>query len=824
MKGDALADEGPSGKEVELITERSADALLQILIDRGYFHPTEPVASVATRNEMVATFEDADCNLIKTESYRYETISSLCLRYQAELKESGRLGVAIAGEKLGIPDDICLRVVSIIDNEDSTILRNNDELLTNEYLNASVEAVIESLDRDGILSVSHISRSILKLPFDTTLAVLEGRLSNTIQIQTLDSGAKVLVTQKYIDSNKAAVVEFFSTVSNPVQLAPVCKDKAWQQTWVEDILNGNETMGDLHGDTFIPSSFTEMQRKSVLEAFSTLGFATTENRFLSASQITDCIQHSHFSAVTLRKSIIHPDIIVGPLKTAVQEACSTNHWLDLELHLPLELLQTEEDVKDLLLNHVLGELNINGGAIAIEPHGALFLSPGMIQDFVKLEMPSLVDNYARAKAKEIEILFESNENDTHSNKGKKRGKMGQSNKQQKNSIVGDHSIGSGCVPTADIANALVLKYPDLLSYMSAKCELDSDDVGTGILGKACKEAFHTETHFSVCDNAIKAEVNRLQAAREASARTSRKESAARIQSVEGKFESAECFSAACFMVQAQKNFIRYAEDAGLDSGSVEILNNELLRGACADLTSRVTQFCMFKNAVEMDQFSFRPTGYVTHKDDTYYGPVDTASRSYFPTYFSYCGLNEEAGAITEPLPLLRSLLPGTLGVALARQWVFCGGLCFQGGLSKAEDGKTYARKGDIDGFLSHAEENCLLICGLPFKRLDKKSEKKFLYARRDRLLHMLETETDPAAVLDLTIMVLYQLFKNHVVSGSLLRGPILKLLTNERKVSSDVAEVLKKLADQLEKSDPPDAELVERVRSYGLNKDTVKRR
>jgi hypothetical protein len=156
--------------------------------------------------------------------------------------------------------------------------------------------------------------------------------------------------------------------------------------------------------------------------------------------------------------------------------------------------------------------------------------------------------------------------------------------------------------------------------------------------------------------------------------------------------------------------------------------------------------------------------------------------------------------------------------------VFCGGLCFQGGLSKAEDGKTYARKGDIGGFLSHAEDNCLLICGLPFKRLDKKSEKKFLYARRDRLLHMLEAEADPAAVLELTIMVLYQLFKNLVVSGSLLRGPILKLLTKERKVSSDVAGALKKLADHLERNDPPDAELLEQVRSYGLNKGTVKRR
>lgn len=82
--------------------------------------------------------------------------------------------------------------------------------------------------------------------------------------------------------------------------------------------------------------------------------------------------------------------------------------------------------------------------------------------------------------------------------------------------------------------------------------------------------------------------------------------------------------------------------------------------------------------------------------------------------------------------------------------------------------------------------------------MDKKSEKQFLFARRQRLTYLLEATRDPKEILDLTIMILFQQVKQLVVLGSLLRGPILAMLLEERKkISEPVATALRSLAEDL---------------------------
>lgn len=124
------------------------------------------------------------------------------------------------------------------------------------------------------------------------------------------------------------------------------------------------------------------------------------------------------------------------------------------------------------------------------------------------------------------------------------------------------------------------------------------------------------------------------------------------------------------------------------------------------------------------------------------------------------------------------------------------------------------------------------LCGLPFKKFDKKSEKQFLFARRQQLLRLLESEHDPAAVIDWTIMLLFQQVKNVVAwwgSADHLRVKLLKRLTQERKISQEVADLLTKLATAVEQSDEGnnkndeiDKDMVEAVRACGLCRDISK--
>lgn len=114
------------------------------------------------------------------------------------------------------------------------------------------------------------------------------------------------------------------------------------------------------------------------------------------------------------------------------------------------------------------------------------------------------------------------------------------------------------------------------------------------------------------------------------------------------------------------------------------------------------------------------------------------------------------------------------------------------------------------------------MCGYPYKKLDKKSEKQFLFARRQRLMHLLEASADAGDVLDFAVMLLFQQIKSVVVSGDFIRRDILEMLVSERKIGEDVGRALSQLADSLAGSGPIDEALIENVRACGIAKDISK--
>lgn len=128
----------------------------------------------------------------------------------------------------------------------------------------------------------------------------------------------------------------------------------------------------------------------------------------------------------------------------------------------------------------------------------------------------------------------------------------------------------------------------------------------------------------------------------------------------------------------------------------------------------------------------------------------------------------------------------------------------------------------MDSFLCHVQENCLTLCGLPFKKFDKKAEKQLLFRRKMALITMLQETTDPPKVLDLTIMLLLQQVKHLVVYGKHLRGAILNALVEERKVSASVKSVLQGLNDRIEKGLSISEEHVNAAKGCGLCKDIGK--
>jgi hypothetical protein len=275
-------------------------------------------------------------------------------------------------------------------------------------------------------------------------------------------------------------------------------------------------------------------------------------------------------------------------------------------------------------------------------------------------------------------------------------------------------MSSGVVPLLQVAGAILSGYPKLANETEEQDLLDQadtinwdDEENSGILVvEFCKRALFTDSFRSNCDKAVKAELRRLKSATESKSTLSRKDNAAKVRSVESSFEDG--FVASCYLIQASAKFISLASGSDcFDDSSMETLKRELLQGCCAGLTSRITQFCLFKNEEEAI-FTFRPAGKPGMKDQESSGllewcrPVDTAARQCRSQSYLSCPPPRE------PLPVLRESLAGSTGVTLARQWILCGGECYRGGIRISEtDGSTYVRPGNLDGFLSHVEENCL---------------------------------------------------------------------------------------------------------------------
>jgi hypothetical protein len=111
---------------------------------------------------------------------------------------------------------------------------------------------------------------------------------------------------------------------------------------------------------------------------------------------------------------------------------------------------------------------------------------------------------------------------------------------------------------------------------------------------------------------------------------------------------------------------------------------------------------------------------------------------------------------------------------------------------------------------------------MPFKKMDKKSEKQLLFGRRQAMTERLQNTSDPDRILELVIMMLFQQVKQVVVSGSLLRGPILEMLVEERKITPPVASALKGLNEQIKGGGVVNYDLVAAIKSCGLCRDISK--
>ena len=754
--------------------------------------------------------DDSMETVISTVFGTYLTLKHLDSKVLDELNRvGGRIAVSDLNILLGVDEpgaiEACLVRLGTF--------QTKDQAMTESYMTRKVMEISSNLNASrgggGSVSVTDVALQ-WDLPAESVLQILiqPGRLPPTVHLLTQENGSKSLVSDAFLRHLQSSFFGVLLGASAPSNISKLCRERQWDPTWVVKLILPrlvDVLPGDVHGDCYVPHIHTKQQRHAVEEFFRANGFITSDHGHklgVLPSTLKQYVLQAFPAVLTLNNWLVDRDRLIPPLEALVQEALDSGSWVDLTLHIPPELLADESNCRTLLFDFVLSN-DVSNGVVAITCDTALFMSEAMVQSIMKDTVFPMIEPWSKRRA--LELLKSEGDESTLSSATLYAAKKKRSAKK-----TVPLPPSSDCtddpppiLPLDDIVSAVVAAHNELAELHSESIEKDC------ALVQLCEKAFHSSDLFiSTCKHDLDAEVLRLEEERAARVSISHRESAAKERNIQVNFEDPSCFAAFCDLIQGFSTFVEYASSADVQvvtEQESKDLKRDFLLGCGAEFSRRVSLFCLFKNDADNQCFSFEPTEALSTPELLHFcSPVPAACRK-FPWVF-LSSRKEDDPKAQGPLAKLRNILPATVGTALARQWVLCGAESYQCG----------TKPGDYEGFLKHIEEHCLTICGLPFKSFDKKAKKQFLNARRQQLVQALECETDPAACLDLAIMLLFQLVKNHIVFGSLLNGPIVRLLCHEKKISDDVAQALLHASGQVATGGTVETDVMERLKRLAL--------
>lgn len=550
----------------------------------------------------------------------------------------------------------------------------------------------------------------------------------------------------------------------------------------------------LNNAVYIPHIFTHMQRNIIDSYFRTNGYVTEKKCVgagLSRNRMECFVRESFPNAVLLPHAIIEPDVICQPLEVAIQSAVMNNGYADLRSLIPLDVACNHDDIEQIINVCVVDCLKLQHdtamfdafakGTTIINSDIALFFSHEMINKSVKM-LDVGIERYSKQRAKEIV------ENKIGTDAGGKKGKPD----------APTHA--ADVISLRDVANFIGNNYSDLKQLQqefedSSKCEVklswNSDEVCRcdGPLIEFCRAVLYRDAERK-CSRAVRAEVASLESTRHGVTMSDRSVGAAKQMDIQEEFESS--FKDLCHLLQILAKTIENFSTRGLfTSAEITSMKRELLLGMGSCLARLLTEYCLYRDNVEgAHTFAY------SHQDNipAYVSALD------FPSFSLQCN-PADGGKQMNPLQHLRESVPASSGQNLVRMWNIC---------SDDNDGDNL-----LEQFISHLEDSCLTLVGIPFSVLDKKAEKKILTARRQGLIDRLEQSSQRDEILSASVILIYQQAKNLLILGKTMTSLVMNIFEQEKKIPKRVTEVL---LDLKRENDSP--EMLHLAKKFGTAKNS----
>ncbi|XP_050994963.1 E3 UFM1-protein ligase 1 [Labeo rohita] len=243
------------------------------------------------------------------------------------------------------------------------------QLIDETYLDQLAEEVNDKLQEAGQVNIAELCKTY-DLPGDFLTEELNSRLGRIIQGQIDQYNRGVIFTQAFLSRHKACICGLFSAITRPTQISNLVNLYGFQENLLYLVLEELVYSGRLKGSVvggrqdkaiYIPDIYSKAQSTWVESFLKQNGYL--EFDALTRLGIPDPVSYvkKRFksSKLLFLKSACVGKAIVDQLEASVEEAVSSATWVDLQPLIPSSL--SENDV-GILLNEVLRAMNVQSSA------------------------------------------------------------------------------------------------------------------------------------------------------------------------------------------------------------------------------------------------------------------------------------------------------------------------------------------------------------------------------------------------------------------------------------------------------------------------------
>lgn len=230
------------------------------------------------------------------------------------------------------------------------------ELIDKDYLDIISEEIDETLQEAGQVTIADLAKTF-DLPTEFLSSVITERLDTIIHGQIEPVSRSTIFTAAFIAHNIAKIRGILSGVMRPIQISHLAAQYGLSEKILLNVLDTLVSSQRLNGTvqgtkekaTYIPEIYLKIQASYVDSFFQ-------QNNYIEYQQlvkvgVTDGKQYikKRYSA---RKDIIYlssccvSDIVVDQIEAAVEEACSTDSWVDVKPLVPTPL--SNDDISHIL--------------------------------------------------------------------------------------------------------------------------------------------------------------------------------------------------------------------------------------------------------------------------------------------------------------------------------------------------------------------------------------------------------------------------------------------------------------------------------------------